>query len=41
MKGQPGRDGIGIGHRGNIYKDSDKSLNKLKELVGNDYIYYE
>lgn len=41
MKGQEGREGIGLGHRGNIYRDSDKSLNKLKELVGNDYIYYE
>ena len=39
MKGMPGRAGIGSGHRVMGTRDSD--LNKLKELIGEDYKFYQ
>jgi hypothetical protein len=38
IKGLPGRPGIGIGHRQKGILDIN--LNKLKELIGEDYKYY-
>ncbi|MFA5935011.1 MAG: hypothetical protein WC827_03950 [Candidatus Paceibacterota bacterium] len=41
MKGLPGRVGIGAGHRETMYRNPDRNLEKLKELIGNDYLYYK
>lgn len=41
IKGQPGRMGIGIGHKETGYILEDTEYNKLKELIGQDYTYYE
>lgn len=41
IKGIIGRAGIGGGHREQMYRNPDKSLEKLKELIGNDYLYYK
>jgi len=40
IKGMPGRFGIGIGHRPHLHLVPDPDMDKLKELIGNDYIYY-
>ena len=41
IKGLPGRSGIGFGHRMNTSKmTDDTNMKKLKELIGEDYIYY-
>jgi len=40
MKGLPGRTGIGMGHRAEIRMNRDPDLDKLKELIGDDYMYY-
>lgn len=40
IKGMPGRTGIGMGHRAEIRMTRDPEFVKLKELIGDDYIYY-
>lgn len=40
MKGLPGRAGIGFGHKEFGCRNPDRDLSKLKELIGNDYLYY-
>lgn len=39
IKGLPGREGIGMGHRMNI-QSNDVDNSKLKDLIGEDYKYY-
>jgi hypothetical protein len=41
IKGLPGRAGIGMGHRMDVKMTSDVNFEKLKELIGEDYKYYE
>lgn len=41
IKGLPGRTGIGMGHRAEIKMARDPEFLKLKELIGEDYKYYE
>lgn len=41
IKGLSGRSGIGIGHREQMYRNPDRNLDKLKELIGNDYLSYK
>jgi cellulose synthase/poly-beta-1,6-N-acetylglucosamine synthase-like glycosyltransferase len=40
IKGLPGRYGIGVGHKGLDFI-SDRGMNKLKELIGDDYKFYQ
>jgi hypothetical protein len=40
IKGLPGRSGIGMGHRAEIRMTPDPEFVKLKELIGDDYMYY-
>jgi len=40
IKGLPGRTGIGMGHRAEIRMNPDPEFIKLKELIGDDYMYY-
>jgi len=40
IKGLPGRDGIGIGHRMELKMVYDPYFERLKELIGDDYLYY-
>lgn len=40
IKGLSGRTGIGSGHREQMYRNPDKNMEKLKELIGKDYLYY-
>jgi len=40
IKGLPGRSGIGMGHRAEIRMMPDPEFVKLKELIGDDYMYY-
>jgi hypothetical protein len=40
IKGLPGRAGIGMGHRAEIKMEADPEFVKLKELIGEDWIYY-
>lgn len=40
IKGLPGRTGIGMGHRAEIRMARDPEFEKLKEFIGDDYIYY-
>lgn len=40
IKGLNGRPGIGMGHRRMIKLHDDPKMKRLKELIGNDYIYY-
>lgn len=41
IKGQPGRGGIGNGHKIRPTDILDGDMIKLKELIGNDYKYYQ
>jgi len=41
IKGLPGRWGIGMGHRKTSRLIPDPDFTKLKELIGEDYKYYE
>lgn len=41
IKGLPGRAGIGMGHRMDVRLTPDPKFDKLKELIGEDYKYYE
>jgi hypothetical protein len=40
IKGMPGREGIGAGHRRNSYFIFDQSLSYLNQLIGEDAQYY-
>jgi hypothetical protein len=40
IKGLPGRAGIGMGHHAEIRMTPDPEFVKLKELIGDDYMYY-
>jgi hypothetical protein len=40
IKGLPGRKGIGMGHRAEVKMARDPDFSKLKELIGDDYMYY-
>lgn len=40
IKGLPGRKGIGMGHRAEIKMTRDPEFVKLRELIGDDYMYY-
>jgi len=40
IKGLPGRTGIGMGHRAEVKMYRDLEFVKLKELIGDDYMYY-
>lgn len=40
IKGLPGRTGIGMGHRAEVKMARDPDFAKLKELIGDDYMYY-
>lgn len=40
IKGQPGRPGIGVGHKVTYPINPDSDYAKLKELIGEDYKYY-
>jgi hypothetical protein len=40
IKGLPGRGGIGMGHRPGLQLVPDPDMSKLKEWIGDDFIYY-
>jgi len=40
IKGLSGRGGIGLGHQLGYRMVSDPDMSKLKELIGDDYLYY-
>ena len=40
IKGLSGRTGIGMGHRAEVKMTRDADFVKLKELIGDDYMYY-
>jgi len=40
IKGLSGRGGIGMGHRAGLQLTPDPNMDKLKEWIGDDYIYY-
>jgi hypothetical protein len=40
IKGLPGRAGIGMGHRADSKLISDPNFEKLRTLIGEDYIFY-
>lgn len=40
IKGLPGRLGIGMGHRPGLKLTPDPDMSKLREWIGDDYLYY-
>jgi hypothetical protein len=40
IKGLSGRGGIGMGHRTGLRLTPDSNMEKLKEWIGDDYLYY-